>query len=378
MRTPLWLLSLVCLTAVPLRTALAATEEPTAPPTPAPQVEPLPAAVAPVAPAPLKPELTFGGGALLWFYQPFTEGSKNSLSLYAAYFDLDAKLGAFAFHLEPRVRIGKLRSFFPGNVWVQEAYASWSAADLTVKVGKVYSRLGGFWDDSFYGNLLYFDGIKLDPDYGASVEGTLGKGQALSLNYDAQLFLVDGETNGSLPGRDTISVGSSRRRNEAVVRVQSGYRFSEKVAVSLGLSGQYFRADLEDLGPQDVWRGAVDVSLSAGPVTAFGEYVQQRGRSVSGFPVAPVGTSGGEASALNDYFWAGAAARFGRVTARYNLSLARYRDLRVSELMHQPGVSVTINELVTVMGEVALWSRTDRAATSTLDRSLNLVLDVHY
>ena len=57
-------------------------------------------------------------------------------------------------HIEPRFRDSRLRAFFPGPVWAQEAYASVILAPGTViKAGKAYSHFGLFWDNSFYGNV---------------------------------------------------------------------------------------------------------------------------------------------------------------------------------------------------------------------------------
>ena len=45
-----------------------------------------------------------------------------------------------------------------------------------VKVGKIENQLSRMGDDSFYLNLLYFDGIKYESDLGLSVEGAFESG----------------------------------------------------------------------------------------------------------------------------------------------------------------------------------------------------------
>src|SRR5579862_7422282 len=171
----------------------------------------------------------FHGGAFLYYYQPFVEGAKNDFQLYAAWLTLDAKADDFGFHWEERFRDTPLRPFFQSNIWTQEIYGSWKTPEIaslgslgTLKMGKEYTRYGHFWDGSFYGNVLYFDGFKLDPEYGFSLENSRSLGDLVTLDYDVQFFVEDGRTNGSLgggtsgtPPRDTIgdTANNGRRRN---------------------------------------------------------------------------------------------------------------------------------------------------------------------
>jgi hypothetical protein len=159
-----------------------------------------------------------GGGAILYYYQPLKKGWDNNLSFYHVRADVDVNVDAFGLHLEPRFRDTKLRAFFEAPVWLEEAYASWTFNSFaTLRVGKTYSRLGLFWDNSFYGNIQCYDGLKLAPDYGASLQG--GFGDRIGLNYWAQFFLVDGSTNVSLVNRDTASqLGRGQRRAFREVR----------------------------------------------------------------------------------------------------------------------------------------------------------------
>src|SRR5205807_436179 len=115
--------------------------------------------------------LSIGGGALLWYYQPVqVAAAKSNVDLFFANLLLDGKFGAVGLHIEPRFRDSRLRSFFPGPVWAQEAYASVTLArGHVIKAGKAYSHFGLFWDNSFYGNVQVYDGLKLDPDYGLSL-----------------------------------------------------------------------------------------------------------------------------------------------------------------------------------------------------------------
>ena len=348
-----------------------------------------PQALAQDAPSGQGPTVAVHGGAYLWFAFPVLGGNEQILDshatfdLYAALLTVDASLAGFDFHAEPRVRITKLREYYPSNVWVEEIYLARSWEYGTARVGKTYSAFGHPWDDSFWGNIPCFDGLALDPNFGASFAGERKAAGSFTLNYAAQYFVVDAQENYSLMLRDTVSVPGGRKRNMAVVRVEPGWRFSEAVSASLGLSGQYFLADLASAGAHDVWRAAADASLNAGPVTAFFQYARQEGQSVTQFPIAaiPAGPGGpgtpAQVSAHNDYVWAGAEVKIGRFVPRYNFSLVKYRDAGVSEWIHAPGITVAVNDYVSVIGEFIVWPRDRAGATALLDESLNLILYVH-
>jgi hypothetical protein len=170
----------------------------------------------------LKDRLPFnlGAGVYLFYYQPvdnttFAPTDKTGyFQVYAFYLKLDSefvsKAGAFGGHAEIRMRDGGhlaagsvnqyLRGFFSSNIWFQELYAyyrPWSI--LNIKAGKIYRKVGIFWDDSFFGNLQYFDGNKLAPDWGLSIEGIRNfAGGRVGIEYSAQYFYNGSGTNGSL------------------------------------------------------------------------------------------------------------------------------------------------------------------------------------
>ena len=63
------------------------------------------------------------------------------------------------------------RSFFDEKVWFYELYAWLDRRRLgKFKAGKIWKRFGLDWDGTFWGNVQYYDGMKLDPDWGVSWE----------------------------------------------------------------------------------------------------------------------------------------------------------------------------------------------------------------
>jgi hypothetical protein len=371
---------------------------------------PAPMGAAPPAAKPLLPEwmngVTLGAGVLLWYYQPIVPrgaGVENNVSVFWARLLVDGKRGIFGFHLEPRFRDSPLRTTSTtvngANVltytqndqaWLQEAYASVDLDALhgQLKIGKEYSHFGYFWDNSFYGNVQVYDGLKLDPDYGASLEGDLGKSDDLwSVGYWAQYFVVDGTTNVSLPGRYTISVPGARRRNQTIVRLEP--RLNVRGAkIALGISGEYLKADIPaaplSIGPQNVWRGALDATFTFAGFKVLGEVQHQDGRSVTDFPLAS--TSAGPGSSSNvDYAQVGGEYTYGPVTARYYVSLGSYNDIPLStggtvthkEWLHVPAVGLAVSPNVSLLGELVFWQHDTPTSSVLVDRSFNLTLHAH-
>ena len=331
--------------------------------------------------------LSIGGGVILWYYRPVDiAGAKSNVDLFFANLLLDGKFGAFALHIEPRFRDSRLRDFFPGPVWAQEAYGSATLASNTVlKVGKAYAHFGLFWENSFYGNVQVYDGLKLDPNYGLSLEGAVKPDGTAGLRYWAQFFVIDGHTNVSLSGRDTISLPGGHRRNQAILRVEPFYQVTEHATLTAGLSGAFLQADLgPTAGTKNVYRGAVDVSLAAGGFGIWAEYTRQNGQSVTDFPVtgtpatATTPAAAGRASSHNNYALAGTQYALGPVTLRYNVSTGRYEDLSISEWMHVPAIAYAVGGNFTLLGEYVDWRRYVPGGTSIVDHSVNVTLAGHF
>jgi hypothetical protein len=318
---------------------------------------------------------SIGGGLILYYYQPTSGDGDNNFNVFFANLLLDGKWENFGLHIEPRFRDSKLRSYFDGPAWLQEAYASGSVGPVTIKVGKSYKRLGLFWDNSFYGNVQVYDGLKLDPNYGVSVEGQVG-GQ-LGVEFSAQYFIVDGGTNVSLANRDTLYVPGARRRNALVARVAPIYHFAEKGTAQVGVSAEHFTADLPS-GEDGVTRVAGEAKVTYDGFGAWAEVLVQDGRHVTDFPYAGTATAPGRASGDNRYVLAGAEYGIGPVTLRYNLSFADYSDVDVTEIMHVPAVGLAVNAHLSVLAEYVYWTRDTNEGDVDVDKSLNLTFSGHF
>jgi hypothetical protein len=357
-----------------------------------------------VPPRQVLPRVELHGGAYFWYYQPLSatsgatpsDPSDPNIELYLASLDFEGRLDDFGLILNPRFRDSEARQFFTSNVWIEEAYAFYEQKYITAKVGKVYRQFSRLSDNTFYGNIPYFDGLKLDANYGLSLEGTFETKQGFGLGYFGQYFLLDGGTNGSLRDRDTVWVEDDvHRHHTAVLRLEPSFRFNKLASIRLGLAAEHTYVDFTartGLNPQNVFRVAADLSLAYGPVRAFGEYIGQFGKTVTDypFPRKKAGLSSpakpGLSSGRNHYVLAGAEAQVWRITGRYSFSMVNYNDLgvtelldpvRVTELLHLPGATVALHDNVSLIVEYAYWRRMDTGdvqKASTLDNSLNVTI----
>jgi len=355
-------------------------------PTPEPTQEP------PKEPKKLEPKVEVHGGAWLFWYQPFNvPGEVPFLRMHLAHLNFDGSLGDFGLFFSANVRDTKMREFYDGPAWIEEGYFYYKNPNVIVKLGKTYSRFGLLWENSFYGNVHFYDGIKLDPNYGLSAEGSVGAETGFRLGYYGQFFLVDGRTNGSFVGRDTISVPDartnfSRRRNMFVARAEPSYVWNKDTSLTFGLSGQYFQADLpEPYGKKDVVRFAIDATLNAGPISAWVDLSRQNGQHVVAYPIEPLAATAtspavpGRASAQNDYLLVGGETRIWKLSFRYNVSAAFYKQVGLTEWLHVPGVQYNVNDNLQVFAEYAYWHQHKQGGGGKLfDNTLAVTLHGYF
>lgn len=327
------------------------------------------------------------GGALLWYYQPLRPpGGKNKLELYAGYFTFDYCFDdLLGFHFEPRFRDTKLRPYFQSNFWVQEIYAYVPTPVGVLKGGKEYQHLGYFWDDSFYGNAQYFDGMKLNPNYGFSFEGSTAdwkflegaEESSLACAYFLQFFVTDGSTEGALDKRDVLSYGA-RKRDIFSARIEPSFAVTPDVKITLGGFGEYWRADFDtpSLSNNVVSFGG-DARIDVGPFAAYGEYAQRKGMTAPDFPVA------GALVSHKDYTLVGAKLDVWRLTFRLNVSHVRYEDDGIEETFVIPQVTIALHKHASLLFEYAYWWRhaphsVGRSDYQRQDNSMNFVLTVSF
>lgn len=210
----------------------------------------------------------------------------------------------------------QLRTFYEANYWLWEAYAWVDTPAGRLKGGKVWKRFGLDWDGTWWGNAPYYDGHKLDPDYGVSLESAWDVTSSVKVNTFAQYFFHDDRVNGSLAGADAEGVKRSGERDTFVGRVVPTWT-SGDLSIAAGLSGTVGRLlnrrqPGAPVGAEDEVIGAVavDLTVAYGPLKVFGE-VQQGWGVITPNHYASAGPSNKRATAL-----LGASCAIGPLTLR--------------------------------------------------------------
>ncbi len=278
------------------------------------------------------------GGAHHWWHQSLRgagggygiPGIRNTYFWYLRpdiehELDSGRKVGARG---EIRLReTGNFRNFMDQSTWPWELYAYVSDEDWgTLKGGLIYSQFGLFWGNAWFGNAPYFDGFKLDADYGFSWERTIDVDDCFKVDTYAQFFLHEDQSNGSFGGGDPESVVGFTERNTGIVRAVPTWTRADGSVIALGISGKVGQneSSIPTLSDQVIGAYAVDLTYTRGRWRLFAEGMQHFGIQN---PTRYV--SGGPSNRITN-FLAGADYTVGAVTYRaaYSNSLDANPDAR--------------------------------------------------
>lgn len=302
-------------------------------------------------------QLHFSGGIYLFEYAPILRGASDKLEVYALVLNGDSQTedGRYGLHVQGRARDTKLRPYFDSTVWFQEAYA-WAKTPVgDVHAGKVYRKVGIFWDDSFFGNVQYFNGLKLNPDYGVEMVGR---------DWSLQYLTNNDHVAGSLDGRDVESDPDAKLRGLATARYAPTFSVGAN-KLTLGASaadGQIHRTNADSFRFTQL---AGDVTLVRGPLTTYLELLHQNGDDA---PATRLGY------ATANYLLAGVRWQAtNRVNARINYSRVTYRQ-RGNEYEVVPGIVIALAKNVSLINEFDYW----KGNGVVIDRSFDFVVNYRF
>jgi hypothetical protein len=380
----------------------------------------------PAAPTAAPVVVKVGGSMILLYsnnYAPdhdiLGNKKKHAVDVWRAGIVMDTKADRFGLHMELRVRDRNLR-WSPVNSWTEELYASVDIikatnpfGPLTLKVGKSFMQFGRFWDNSFYGSIQLRDGLKLDANWGLSLEGTVGATKKFGARYFAQYYLLDGQVNTANQNRDAPAILNpvapsggtalpigARRRERVVLKVEPFVKFSETSFLRVGGSFDYFTVDYPDSqspaaiaaksrvkdldNTNNVMRYGADFIAQVAWFGVWGEYIRQDGASTNAFPIAsradnpatPDVNEKRDGSSSDDvsYFMAGGNVTYDRYTLQYNFNKGIYRDIIAldalpgrmradqprqthEEWIHNPSAQVKVNDQIRLILEFPMWFR---------------------
>lgn len=297
-----------------------------------------------------------------------------------------SKVGA---HLQMRLRDSgvPLRPFYTDDhFWFWEAYGYLDTPLGRLKMGSIYRQFGLFWDDSWWGNVQYMDGLKLDSDYGLSLEDTPDFENGFKIDRYLQLFLCKDRVNGEICGADAESFAGSNERNTLVARLVPTWKPGEHKTFALGLSatvgGIDNRPTLQMFGSNQVFASpgdqtiagwAVDGTWTHGPWKLFAEVSQLYGT------LTPQHYVSGGPSNRSTHGLAGVTYTRGPLTYRTVYSYGVYDNPYGRQGMFVPGITARITSNLTLWFEYTYWdSRTGDAPKYVLENGYQMIVDWHF
>lgn len=343
---------------------------------------------APAAPAVVTPVVApngsfkLSGGIYLFDYLPQLAGGKNKFEIYAFLLNFDAATEdqRYGLHVQTRARDSKLRSFFVSDVWFQEAYA-WAKTPVgELHAGKFYRKVGILWDDSFFGNVQYFNGLKLNPDYGAELVGSRPFAPAFAVDYSLQFLANNDKVDGSLPGRDVESDPDATLADTGTIRLVPTWTFGPGRTLALGVSGLSGRIDRRGADPAvgrsfKLGQVAGDATLTWGPSISYVEILRQTGERNDTFhPFSRLGYDDAT------YYLAGTRWQVHpRLNLRVNWSRVDYKGSGAQETEIVPGLVFGIADNFKLIVEYDWWKSQPRTGPEEfIDKSYNLVLNYNF
>lgn len=297
------------------------------------------------------------------------------------------KIGA---HVQMRFRDSgvPLRPFYTDDhFWFWEAYGFLDTPLGRLKMGSIYKQFGLFWDDSWWGNVQYMDGLKLNSAYGLSLEDTPEFKDDFKIDRYFQLFVAEDRVSGAIVGADSESFAGSDERNTFIARVAPTWKLGEKQTFALGLSATVGGIDNQPIlrqfgtgrlfdspGNQTIAGWAVDGTWTIGPWKLFAEVSRLYGTLTPCHYI-----SGGPSNRYTDGL-AGIVYTQGPMTYRCVYSYGVYDNPYARQGMFVPAVTAKITSNVTLWFEYTYWN--SRAGSSSQDSVLEngyqMIVDWHF
>lgn len=308
-------------------------------------------------------------------------GSRGLRGTYRWYAIIDPKMKVdwgyideIGMHAELRYRdtSDKFRAFTPGTFWTYELYGYVNTPVGKIKGGQIWKRFGLDWDNTFWGNPGYFDGFKLDTDYGFSWENTWKVSEGFSVDSFVQYFITEDHVNGSLVGGDAESVAGLSEKNTGVIRIVPKWQLSKDSSFALGLSAQiqgFENSSQFGTDPVQV-AYALDATYTWKNFSIFGEAMQAQGAAV---PVRY--TSGGASDELTAVL-GGISYKTGPVLWRVNASASWDHNPSGRQIIFNPGATIQLTKHLSLWAEYVRWDvRNAARVTSRFTDGFQLALN---
>jgi hypothetical protein len=286
-------------------------------------------------------------------------GSKSLPGTYYYYVQIDPVwhtggefVQSFGLHADMRFREkNAFRSTMNSVFWPFETYAWASTTAGVFKAGQMRRRLGIEWDGSFYGNVAYYDGFKLNSDIGISWERTFQIRPKFSIESTVQFFFREDGISPGLTGADTESTSVFRLQNNAVIRAVPTWWISSTSSLALGLTGSIAQVKAQSPGYHDhalsIW--GLDLTYTHGRFKTYAEVLERNGA------VNPTRYVSGGMSTRTTDFLIGTSYSTGPVTWRMAYSAGYDAHPGGRQYMFVPGVTIALTRNIDLYFEYVKW-----------------------
>lgn len=264
-------------------------------------------------------------------------------------------------YLDLRFRDGgdPFRPFYSSSTaWFDTAYA-WALTDHGLfKAGSVWKRFGLDWDGTWWGPVQYFDGYKLDTDWGVAWEDTPEMECGFKIDKYVQFFIHENNVNGSLVGADPESVIGSSERNTFVGRLVPTWELCPHRTLALGVSALVGQIENEPFvrpadgiftyptnGDEVQAEWAIDLTYATEDWKLYGEFLQSYGAR------SPARYTSGGASNRQTAALAGFEYSCGPLTSRFNYSVAFDDNPAATQHLFVPSVTLALTHNVDLQVE---------------------------
>jgi hypothetical protein len=267
-------------------------------------------------------------GASLSALEPLEERDLREAELLYAFLSGAFRQKGWGARLEVRGREGLFRPYFPGSVWVEEAYAFVDTPVGEVRAGKVQAVVG-LEDETFGGDLFSLNGVNRNPDWGVQVSGSRAFGWH-ALDWAARWVGQNDHVAWEEAGKGVESDPSAVLRDGLSGRLS--FLFNKGLwSLRPGLSAATARVVPDDARP-DYRRtdGIVDLTATVGPLAVLLEGLARSAPDPAPGEARPLAERDGRA------FRAEVRMEFPESVFRYTYSEWRYTGAGSNERIHQP------------------------------------------
>jgi len=249
----------------------------------------------------------------------------------------------------------------------------------------IWKRFGIDWDDTWWGPAQYFDGYKLDTDWGIAWEHRPVFEGGFKVDKYAQFFFHENGINGSLVGADPESVIGSSEQNTLVARAVPTWQFGEGHELAIGgsvLVGQIKNAPILHLatrpgsyvspGDQVEFAWGVDATYTQGRFKTYAEFMQSYGiRSPERY------VSGGPSNRLTAVL-AGARYEWEKLAFRFNYSAGFDANPSGTQHMFMPSATLALTPNVDLWVEYVRSYVRGHASAGDFDLENGIQFLIHW